>query len=106
VIRREDFPDDLPAVAGIAMGLIAGAVPSPDGRVDEKVGQPGGCSDCERPGGAAAARSRSTRRVDKITRRLTHHTIAQMIGSRAETVSRTMRELVTRATSRSAVARS
>jgi len=31
---------------------------------------------------------------DRITRRLTHHTIAQMIGSSRETVSRTMRELV------------
>jgi CRP-like cAMP-binding protein len=30
----------------------------------------------------------------RITRRLTHHTIAQMIGSSRETVSRTMRELV------------
>src|ERR671918_518694 len=32
----------------------------------------------------------------RITRRLTHHTIAQMIGSSRETVSRTMRELVDR----------
>jgi CRP-like cAMP-binding protein len=32
----------------------------------------------------------------KITRRLTHHTIAQMIGSSRETVSRAMRELVER----------
>src|SRR5207247_9876387 len=30
----------------------------------------------------------------RITRRLTHHTIAQMIGSSRETVSRTMREFV------------
>jgi CRP/FNR family cyclic AMP-dependent transcriptional regulator len=33
---------------------------------------------------------------DRITRRLTHHTIAQMIGSSRETVSRTMRALVDR----------
>lgn len=33
---------------------------------------------------------------DRITRRLTHHTIAQMIGSSRETVSRTMRNLVDR----------
>jgi len=32
----------------------------------------------------------------RITRRLTHHTIAQMIGSSRETVSRAMRELVDR----------
>ena len=32
----------------------------------------------------------------KVTRRLTHHTIAQMIGSSRETVSRAMRELVDR----------
>lgn len=31
---------------------------------------------------------------DRIARRLTHHTIAQMIGSSRETVSRTMRDLV------------
>ena len=31
---------------------------------------------------------------DKITRRLTHHTIAQMIGASRETVSRTLRNLV------------
>jgi CRP/FNR family cyclic AMP-dependent transcriptional regulator len=31
---------------------------------------------------------------DRITRRLTHHTIAQMVGSSRETVSRTMREFV------------
>ncbi len=30
---------------------------------------------------------------DRITRKLTHHTIAQMIGSSRETVSRTVREL-------------
>ncbi|HET9727547.1 MAG TPA: helix-turn-helix domain-containing protein, partial [Gemmatimonadales bacterium] len=33
---------------------------------------------------------------DKITRKLTHATIAQMIGSSRETVSRTMRNLVER----------
>jgi CRP/FNR family cyclic AMP-dependent transcriptional regulator len=32
----------------------------------------------------------------RITRKLTHHTIAQMIGSSRETVSRAMRELVER----------
>jgi CRP/FNR family cyclic AMP-dependent transcriptional regulator len=31
---------------------------------------------------------------DRITRKLTHHTIAQMIGSSRETVSRAMRNLV------------
>ena len=33
---------------------------------------------------------------EKITKRLTHHTISQMIGSSRETVSRTMRHLVDR----------
>lgn len=33
---------------------------------------------------------------DRITRRLTHHTIAQMVGSSRETVSRTMREFVSK----------
>ena len=32
----------------------------------------------------------------RVTRKLTHHTIAQMIGSSRETVSRAMRELVER----------
>jgi CRP/FNR family transcriptional regulator len=32
----------------------------------------------------------------QITHRVTHHTIAQMVGSSRETVSRTMRELVDR----------
>jgi CRP-like cAMP-binding protein len=32
----------------------------------------------------------------QITRRVTHHTIAQMVGSSRETVSRTMRDLVER----------
>jgi len=41
-----------------------------------------------------AARSRRRNGRQRITRRLTHHTIAQMIGSSRETVSRTMRELV------------
>ena len=35
-------------------------------------------------------------RGDRITRKLTHHTIAQMIGSSRETVSRTMRNFVER----------
>ena len=33
---------------------------------------------------------------DRITRRLTHHTIAQMVGSSRETVSRTMRDFVSK----------
>ena len=33
---------------------------------------------------------------DRITKKLTHNTIAQMIGSSRETVSRTMRNLVDR----------
>ena len=33
---------------------------------------------------------------DRITKKLTHNTIAQMIGSSRETVSRTMRNLVNR----------
>ena len=33
---------------------------------------------------------------DRVTRRLTHHTIAQMVGSSRETVSRTMREFVSK----------
>ena len=33
---------------------------------------------------------------DRITKKITHHVIAQMIGSSRETVSRTMRDFVER----------
>src|SRR6266576_826270 len=68
VLRREDFQGILEHSPGIGLALLR-ELSRRLRRVDETDGQ-------------------------RITRRLTHHTIAQMIGSSRETVSRTMRELV------------
>ena len=81
VIRREDFQAILQQSPGIAMGLLR-ELSRRLRRVDEKVGSLVLLDLADEAGS------------DKITRRLTHHTIAQMIGSSRETVSRTMRELV------------
>ena len=92
VIRREDFQDLLQQTPGIGLVLLR-ELSRRLRRVDEKVGSlvllvvNGRVAqlllDLADEAGS-----------DRITRRLTHHTIAQMIGSSRETVSRTMRELV------------
>src|SRR3989442_9789780 len=92
VIRREDFQSILQQPPGIAMGLLR-ELSRRLRRVDEKVGSLGLLDVNGRVAHlllAPANEAGSTR----ITRRLTHHPIAQMIGSSRETVSRTMRELV------------
>jgi CRP-like cAMP-binding protein len=76
VIRREDFQAILQQSPGIAMGLLREL-----SRRLRRVAQ-------------LLLDLADEARSDRITRRLTHHTIAQMIGSSRETVSRTMRELV------------
>jgi CRP/FNR family transcriptional regulator, cyclic AMP receptor protein len=92
VIRREDFQAQLQQTPGIALALLR-ELSRRLRRVDEKVGSlvlldvNGRVAQllldlADEAGG------------ERITRRLTHHTIAQMIGSSRETVSRTMRELV------------
>lgn len=91
VLRREDFHAVLRLSPGIALGLLRELCRRLR-RADEKIG---GLVLLDVNGRVArlllelAAESGGGR----IARRLTHHTIAQMIGSSRETVSRTMREL-------------
>ena len=94
VLRREDFESLLAQSPQIALALLR-ELTRRLRRADEKVG--------------ALVLLDVTGRVarllleladdsggDRITRRLTHHTIAQMVGSSRETVSRTMRDFVSR----------
>ncbi len=92
VLRREDFQGILKQTPSIALALLR-ELSRRLRRVDEKVGSlvlldvNGRVAQLLLDLADEAASNR-------ITRRLTHHTIAQMIGSSRETVSRTMRELV------------
>jgi CRP/FNR family cyclic AMP-dependent transcriptional regulator len=94
VLRREDFQAQLETGPKIALKLLRVLVQRLR-RADEKIG---GLVLLDVNGRVAqllldlAAEGGSPR----IIRRLTHHTIAQMIGSSRETVSRAMRELVER----------
>ena len=94
VLRRDDFQARLEEQPKIALKLLRVLV-SRLRRADEKIG---GLVLLDVNGRVAqllldlAEESGGPR----ITRRLTHHTIAQMIGSSRETVSRAMRELVER----------
>jgi CRP-like cAMP-binding protein len=94
VLRREDFESILAQSPQIGLALLR-ELTRRLRRADEKVG--------------ALVLLDVTGRVarlllelsddsggDRITRRLTHHTIAQMVGSSRETVSRTMREFVSK----------
>ncbi len=92
VIRREDFQAILQQSPGIAMGLLR-ELSRRLRRVDEKVGSLV-LLDVNGRVAQLLLDLADEAGSDKITRRLTHHTIAQMIGSSHETVSRTMRELV------------
>jgi CRP-like cAMP-binding protein len=92
VLRRDDFQAQLKQHPTIALKLLRELVQRLR-RADEKIG---GLVLLDVNGRVAqllldlAAESGGP----KITRKLTHHTIAQMIGSSRETVSRAMRELV------------
>ena len=94
VLRRDDFQARLEENPRIALKLLKVLVQRLR-RADEKIG---GLVLLDVNGRVAqllldlAEESGGPR----ITRRLTHHTIAQMIGSSRETVSRAMRELVER----------
>jgi CRP-like cAMP-binding protein len=92
VIRREDFQSILQQSPGIAMGLLR-ELSRRLRRVDEKVGSLV-LLDVNGRVAQLLLDLADEARSERITRRLTHHTIAQMIGSSRETVSRTMRELV------------
>ena len=92
VIRREDFQAILQQSPGIAMGLLR-ELSRRLRRVDEKVGSLV-LLDVNGRVAQLLLELADEAGSNKITRRLTHHTIAQMIGSSRGTVSRTMRELV------------
>ena len=96
VLRRDDFQHQLQQHPSVALKLLRVLVQRLR-RADEKIGSlvlldvNGRVAQLlmdlqEESGGP------------RITRKLTHHTIAQMIGSSRETVSRAMRELVERGT--------
>lgn len=92
VLRREDFQGIVIHAPGIALALLK-ELSRRLRRVDEKVGS---LVLLDVHGRVAQLLLELADETDgqRITRRLTHHTIAQMIGSSRETVSRTMREFV------------
>jgi CRP/FNR family cyclic AMP-dependent transcriptional regulator len=94
VLRREDFQHRLREAPGMAVGLLH-ALSRRLREADDKIG---GLVLQDVNGRVATLLLRMADENDgvHITRRLTHHTIAQMVGSSRETVSRTMRELAER----------
>lgn len=92
VLRREDFQGILRQSPGIGLALLR-ELSRRLRRVDEKVGSLV-LLDVNGRVAQLLLDLADEESGDRITRRLTHHTIAQMIGSSRETVSRTMRELV------------
>ena len=92
VLRREDFQGLLAQTPGIALALLR-ELSRRLRRVDEKVGSLV-LLDVNGRVAQLLLDLADEAGSEHITRRLTHHTIAQMIGSSRETVSRTMRELV------------
>src|SRR5258705_5079104 len=92
VIRREDFQAILQQSPGIAMGLLR-ELSRRLRRVDEKVGSLV-LLDVNGRVAQLLLDLADEAGVGKVTRRLTHPTIAPMIRTVRETVSRTMRELV------------
>jgi CRP/FNR family cyclic AMP-dependent transcriptional regulator len=94
VLRREDFQRALEETPRIALGLLR-ALSGRLRRADDKIGALVLLDVLGRV--ARVLLELAGEGSDGlITRRLTHHTIAQMIGSTRETVSRTMRELAER----------
>ena len=94
VLRRDDFQAQLVAQPKIGLKLLRVLVQRLR-RADEKIG---GLVLLDVNGRVARLLLDMADEGGgpKVTRRLTHHTIAQMIGSSRETVSRAMRELVDR----------
>lgn len=94
VIRREDFHARLRQMPEVAISLLR-EISRRLRRADEKIGSLV-LLDVNGRVAHLLLRMADEERSDRITRKLTHHTIAQMIGSSRETVSRTMRNLVER----------
>lgn len=94
VVRREDFQHRLREAPGIAVGMLR-AMSRRLREADEKIG---GLVLLDVNGRVAKLLLSMADENDgvHITRRVTHHTIAQMVGSSRETVSRTMRDLAER----------
>ncbi len=91
VLRREDFEGILTTTPQIALALLR-ELSRRLRRADEKVGSLV-LLDVQGRVARLLLDMAGEEGGDRITRRLTHHTIAQMIGSSRETVSRTMRDL-------------
>ena len=94
VLRREDFHQRLRETPNISVGLLR-AMTRRLREADEKIG---GLVLLDVNGRVAKLLLRLADEHDgvHITRRITHHTIAQMVGSSRETVSRTIRDLADR----------
>ena len=94
VLRREDFQRKLQETPTIAFGLMA-ELSRRLRKADDKIG---GLVLLDVNGRVARLLCQMADENDgtTITRRVTHHTIAQMIGSSRETVSRTIRDLADR----------
>jgi CRP/FNR family cyclic AMP-dependent transcriptional regulator len=94
VLRREDFQTALHEHPRIAVGLLQ-ALSRRLRRADDKIGS---LVLLDVLGRVARLLLEFADEEDgqSITRKVTHHTIAQMVGSSRETVSRTMRELADR----------
>ncbi len=92
VLRREDFQILMTQSPAIALALLK-ELSRRLRRVDEKVGSLV-LLDVNGRVARLILEMADEEGGERITRRLTHHTIAQMIGSSRETVSRTMRDLV------------
>ncbi|HXV85662.1 MAG TPA: Crp/Fnr family transcriptional regulator [Gemmatimonadales bacterium] len=94
VLRREDFHQRLREAPTIALGLLR-TLSRRLREADEKIG---GLVLLDVPGRVARLLIRMADENDgtAITKRMTHHTIAQMVGSSRETVSRTMRDMMDR----------
>ncbi len=94
VLRREDFQNRLRQSPDVAIALLK-ELSRRLRRADEKIANLV-LLDVNGRVASLLLRMAEEEGGDRITRRLTHHTIAQMIGSSRETVSRTMRALVDR----------
>ena len=94
LLRREDFQRRLQEAPTIALGLLR-ELSRRLRRADDKIG---GLVLLDVNGRVARLLLQMADENDgtNITRRITHHTIAQMIGSSRETVSRTIRDLADR----------
>jgi CRP-like cAMP-binding protein len=94
VLRREDFQRSMEEYPRIALGLLR-ALSRRLRRADDKIGALVLLDVLGRVARILLELADESG-GDLITKRVTHHTLAQMIGSSRETVSRTIRELADR----------